>query len=457
MKSGSHRLQFGLNRRAFTFGRYCLCPDTRQLLRDGQLVTLNGKVFDLLIAFFESGGSVLTREDLYERLWGQRIVEEANLSQTVYLLRRTLDPTGDGRAFIETIPRVGYRFASPLRQTSAASSRPRLGMILTGAAFCGVTLTASALWYTSGYHTTISAVARDADELGEYHLALRTPDHLSYALGYFKEAEAAAPHDAFAYAAAASAYGLLAEFQPNVSARQRELVSLASASIAAALKRDARFSSALAVKGFIAYRFQGNRGAAARDLERALVFDPSDAQARLWHGILLMSDSNLPAATAEFQAAHRFAPTAEVYSRWLARAYAFERKPDQAIAEAQETLQIEPDDAPAMLTIAQAQEQRGNLESALNTLRTLVREDPYERPFVIPDAARLELRLGKADPSFILRRMDALAASGRVDPFETALLYLTIGRKAAAMRMLRLTSRWTLTIQRHDPRLLGQL
>lgn len=456
MNVRSPRLQSDLNPDKIAFGGHAVHLDRRQLFHDGRLVALNGKAFDLLVAFIESGGRVLTREELYERLWGEEIVEEANLSQTVYLLRRALDPRGDGRAYIETIPRIGYRFAKPLRKIRTMSPPSGRRLASVALALCAVVLTAGVLWSFAEHRAGISSTARDADELGAYHLALRTPDHIGYALAYFKEAEAAAPGDASAYAGAGAAYALLAEFQSDGSAPQRGLVALAIASTAAALLRHAEYSEALAVQGFIAYRFQDDRSAAARYLARALAVDPSDAEAHLWHGALLMREGRVIAAAEEFQTAHRLDPTSEVYSRWLARAYAFERKPDQAIAAARETLRIESDDAPAMLTIAQAQEQRGDLQSALRTLQTLVRLDPYERPFVIPDAARLEVRLRNVDPSLVAR-IAALASSRRADPFETALLYLTIGRKATAMRMLRLASRSSLAIQRYDPRLLALL
>jgi DNA-binding winged helix-turn-helix (wHTH) protein/Flp pilus assembly protein TadD len=450
------RLQADLNRGKISFGGYVLRLDRRALLADGEPVALNGKAFELLIAFAESGGRVLTREELYERLWGEHIVEDANLSQTVYLLRRALDPDGDGRSFIETIPRIGYRFTEPFREEPPASRRPPRFMY-TAATLGVMILTAVVLWPIFGPHATISRAARNADELGEYHLALRTPEHLAYALTYFKQAERLAPNDASAYAGAAAAYALLAEFRSDGSSRQRVLVSLAAASSSAALRHDERFSLALAVRGFIAYRFQDDRMAAERDLERALAADPGDAEAHLWNGVLLMREGQLAAATTQFETANRLAPTSEVYSRWLARAYAFERKPDQAIVEARETLRIEPDDAPAMLTIADAQEQRGDLESALNTLRTLVQVDPYEQRFVLPDTARLELLLRKGDASRLAQRVRRLAILARADPFETALLYLTLGRRAAAMRMLRLTDPSLLAIQRYDPRLLALL
>jgi DNA-binding winged helix-turn-helix (wHTH) protein/Tfp pilus assembly protein PilF len=451
------RLQSGLNSREIRFGEYVACPDRRQLLRNGKAVALNGKAFDLLVAFLESGGRVVRRDDLYERLWGEQVVEEANLSQTIYLLRRALDPVGDGRTFIETIPRIGYRFAIPLVEPTAFPARLRLGLIqvaVVGILVLTVGVLASAV---AAHRSEISPSARDADELGEYHLALRTPDHLWYALSYFEQARRAAPDDAFAYAGVASTYALLAEFQRNGSARQRSFVALAEANGAAALRHRADFSPAFAVRGFIAYRFKNDSASGAHDLKRALTLDPDDAQAHLWYGVLLLRNGNLSASTSELQAAHRLAPTSEVNSRWLARAYEFERKPDAAIAQAHEALALEPDDAPAMLVIAGAQEQRGELRSALRTLQTLLREDPYERPFVVPDQARLELRLGRANMAYRARQITKLAASGRIDPFETALLYLTLGKKSSAMDMLRLANRSSFAIQRYDPRLLAVL
>ena len=436
------------------FGRYAFRRETRQLLRNGEPVVLNGKAFDLLAIFLESRGRVLTREELYDQLWGDRVVEEANLSQTIYLLRRTLDPDGDGRTFIETIPRVGYRFVHPLR--AEVTPRPgRPGLVVAAIALCAVVLAVSP-WLAAERHSRISSAARDANELGEYHLALRTPDHLSYALAYFKAAERAAPSDALAYAQAAAAYALLAEFQADGSPHQQMLVAQAGASSADALARDADFSRALAVRGFIAYRFNNDRDAAARDLRRAVAADPSDAEAYLWQGVLFMTEGDVTAATGDFQTAHRLAPTSEVYMRWLARAYVFEEKPEQAIAAARETLRIEPDDAAAMLMMAQAQEQHGDLQAAINTLSELLRKDPYERPFVVPDVARLDVRLGNIR-ALHGYHVATLVPSGQADPFETALLYLTMGRKATGMQILRRADQSMLAVQRYDPRLLALL
>jgi DNA-binding winged helix-turn-helix (wHTH) protein/Tfp pilus assembly protein PilF len=436
------------------FDRFRIDSGRRQLLRDGEPVVLSGKAFDLLLIFVSSGGALLTREQLYERLWPTSIVEDANLSQTVYLLRRALDPTGDGRPFIETTARVGYRFVKETRAIIPGRERSGRWFSYVVAALC-IVLIGPGLWPLRQHHGTIPTAARNADALGQYHLDLRSPDHLAYALTYFKQEELRAPGDADGYAGAAAAYALLAEFQSEGSPRQRNLVSLAEASSRSALQRDAESSRAFAVSGFLAYRFAGSRVAAKRDLERAVAIDSNDAQAHHWLGVFFITQGKLNAGIAEIETAHRLQPTSEVYSRWLARGYLFARRPDQAIAEAQQTLDIEVDDAAASLAIAGAQEQRGDLDAALRTLLTLQRHNPSETRYVVPDAARLEAMLHVQKRSELARHIDRLAAAGQIDPFETGLFYLTIGRKQHASSMFRIARRspYAAQIHRYDPRL----
>ena len=436
------------------FDRYRVDLDRRRLLRDGEPVVLSGKAFDLLVIFVSSGGVMLTREHLYERLWPTTIVEDANLSQTVYLLRRALDPVGDGRAFIETTARVGYRFVKETRIVAPPVARSGRWFGYAAAAICLV-LVGGGMRPLREHPGAIPTAVRSAEALGQYHLDLRSPDHLAYALTYFKEAERGAPSDADGYAGAAAAYALLAEFQREGSGRQHRLVALAQASSRDALRADAESSRALAVAGFIAYRFTGNPVVANRDLERAVSIDANDAQAHHWLGVLRVTQGKLDAGIAEIETAHRLQPTSEVYTRWLARMYVFARRPDQAIVEAQQTLHIEEGDAPASLAIAGAQEQRGDLEAALRTLLALQRREPSEAPFVSPDAARLEATLQVAERPELTRRVDRLVADGQADPFEAALFYLTIGRKRQAASMFRIEQRSTYAtdIQRHDPRL----
>lgn len=440
------------------FDRYRVDARRRQLLRDGKPVVLSGKAFDLLSIFVSSDGAVLTRDELYLRLWPASIVEDGNLSQTVYLLRRALDPAGDGRGFIETMARVGYRFAKETRVVEPVLERSVRSLPYAIAALFAILIGAAFSPFHPHGGTTPTA-ARDANTLGQYHLDLRSPAHLGYALSYFEEEQRLTPADPAGFAGAAAAYALLAEFQTEGSPRQRALISLAKTGSESALRRDANSARAVAVAGFIAYRFAADRQVAERDFERALAIDANDAQAHHWLGILFITQGKLDAGIAEIQTAHRLQPTSEVYSRWLARAYVFTHQPDEAIAEARQTLRIAPADAPASLAIAAAQEQLGELGQALQTLLALQRLVPSETPYVAPDAARLEVKLHRANRENLIRRVDRLAVTGRIDPFEAALFYLTVGRKDRAATLLRIADRsnFAAGIQHNDPRLLALL
>jgi DNA-binding winged helix-turn-helix (wHTH) protein len=109
--------------RVFEFDRFR--ADTRQgiLLRDGEIVSLTPKAFDLLIVLIESGGRVVGKDELMRRVWPDTIVEEANLSHQVYKLREALGES-ESVAYIQTVPRRGYRFAVPITEHEPAGAVP---------------------------------------------------------------------------------------------------------------------------------------------------------------------------------------------------------------------------------------------------------------------------------------------------------------------------------------------
>jgi TolB-like protein/DNA-binding winged helix-turn-helix (wHTH) protein/Tfp pilus assembly protein PilF len=97
---------------AFTFGPYRLEAPARRLLRHGEPVTLTPKAFDVLLALVERRDRVVEKAELMQLVWPDSYVEEANLSQTIYVLRQILGDAADGRPYIDTVPRRGYRFAA---------------------------------------------------------------------------------------------------------------------------------------------------------------------------------------------------------------------------------------------------------------------------------------------------------------------------------------------------------
>ena len=95
----------------YEFGPFRIDSADRILLRNGEVVPLTPKQFDLLLVLVESRGHVVEKERLMEEVWPGTAVEEGNLTVNISTLRKALDEGADGAArYIQTLPRRGYRF-----------------------------------------------------------------------------------------------------------------------------------------------------------------------------------------------------------------------------------------------------------------------------------------------------------------------------------------------------------
>jgi len=99
-------------RRFYEFGPFRLDPNRHRLFLGDEVVALSPKAIQTLILLVENRGKLLERETLMDALWPHVIVEDANLTVAVSQLRKALNQNGDKGGFIETIPRVGYRFVA---------------------------------------------------------------------------------------------------------------------------------------------------------------------------------------------------------------------------------------------------------------------------------------------------------------------------------------------------------
>lgn len=102
------------------FGRFCVLPQARQLLIDGQSVELGSRAFDLLLVLIEEPGTLITKDEIIRRVWPNRVVEESNLKMQMSALRRILNAD---RHVIKTVHGRGYVFTS---KVTTASSEPDL-------------------------------------------------------------------------------------------------------------------------------------------------------------------------------------------------------------------------------------------------------------------------------------------------------------------------------------------
>ncbi|HKM90531.1 MAG TPA: winged helix-turn-helix domain-containing protein [Candidatus Acidoferrales bacterium] len=100
----------------YEFGPFRLKPSERLLLRADQAIPLPPKAFDTLLLLVQNSGHVLSKDELMKSLWPNTFVEENNLTQNISQLRRALGEASGSHEFIETVPRLGYRFVMPVEE-----------------------------------------------------------------------------------------------------------------------------------------------------------------------------------------------------------------------------------------------------------------------------------------------------------------------------------------------------
>ncbi len=100
----------------YEFGPFRMDLSQRLLLRDNQPVPLQPKAFDTLLTLVRNSEKVVLKEDLMKSVWPDAFVEESNLTQAIFVLRKALEEIPGERRYIVTVPGRGYRFAEKVRR-----------------------------------------------------------------------------------------------------------------------------------------------------------------------------------------------------------------------------------------------------------------------------------------------------------------------------------------------------
>jgi TolB-like protein/DNA-binding winged helix-turn-helix (wHTH) protein/Tfp pilus assembly protein PilF len=103
-------------KRFYLFGPFRLNPETRVLLRAGDVVPLPPKAVETLLVLLRSAGQPVEKEALIQAVWPDAFVEENNLAHHISVLRKTLGNGEGEKSYIETIPKRGYRFVGDVNE-----------------------------------------------------------------------------------------------------------------------------------------------------------------------------------------------------------------------------------------------------------------------------------------------------------------------------------------------------
>src|SRR5437879_4973557 len=100
----------------YEFSEFQISPERRLLVRNGVPVPLTPKGYDTLLFLVQNRGRVLEKEEFMGSLWPESFVEDGNLSQNIFVLRKILGDDQNGTSFIQTIPRRGYKFVASVKE-----------------------------------------------------------------------------------------------------------------------------------------------------------------------------------------------------------------------------------------------------------------------------------------------------------------------------------------------------
>ena len=307
----------------YAFGPFILDVRERRLTRDRQPVAVTGKALEVLQLLLEADGRLVERETFYARLWPEVTVEERNLTVHISTLRKMLGaaPSAD---CIETVARVGYRMAVPVRVV-AQSSLPASAPIAPH----GGRL-------PSDEARSLQLQARALLNQAERVPALR-------ALGLFERALALDPGDALAHAGLAATYLFLTSTTIRRPLPLDEAVRLARESAERALALDDRLGEAWAVLGHLKMAYEFDWRGAEVDLARAVALAPLSAEAAETHGWFLATVGRHAEAVAELGRARRLDPLRRETVEYLGLAWWMAGSVDRAVATLAEASALDPE------------------------------------------------------------------------------------------------------------------
>lgn len=109
-----------------TLGKYTLHFDPLELREGERLVELTGRQLRVLELLVRAQGKVVPKQVFFDRIWRGLSVEDGNLTQTIFLLRKALGYLADGEEYIRTVPRKGYCVAKKALLPGHADAEPQL-------------------------------------------------------------------------------------------------------------------------------------------------------------------------------------------------------------------------------------------------------------------------------------------------------------------------------------------
>ena len=108
---------------SYRFGVFELNERAHELRKQGHRIRLQDQPFQILRLLLQRAGDIVTRDELRQNLWPSSVYVDFDhgLNNAIARVRDALDDTAATPKFIETLPRLGYRFIYPVERVPVAA------------------------------------------------------------------------------------------------------------------------------------------------------------------------------------------------------------------------------------------------------------------------------------------------------------------------------------------------
>lgn len=400
-----------------------------EISRDGHITRLPQQPLRVLIELTDRAGEVVTREQLVKALWPQGVVDFDNgLNVAVRKLRVALEDVGDTPQYIETLPRVGYRFiGKPGAAVPPATIEPTPARSIRGIwfllAFAVVALVSGlGIFWSSGREARHVPSAR-AQELyveGMHHRSRRDVDATALALAKLEEAIKEDPEYAEAWAGYSRTLAGAVVRQLTTPA---EGLPKARAAAERALMLDPGVADAHVTLLHIHMDFDKDFAAATRDLEKARQLGLNTASfwhySAMWHA----QQGRVEEGLADMRRARALEPMTLLLSSNYALILFNARRYDEAIALLAPIIEANPGFDTGRSVLARALTATGRFDDALAQLQARKDVGAWQG-----DLGVLYAKMGRRENALReIARLDTLQSHGFGESYELATIRATLG------------------------------
>jgi DNA-binding winged helix-turn-helix (wHTH) protein/tetratricopeptide (TPR) repeat protein len=431
------------------FDGWAINPQSGEALRNGRSLRLPHQQLRMLIELHTHAGEIVTRERLVNVLWPKGVVDFDNgLNVAMRKLRVALQDVDEAPRYIETIPKVGYRFIGHRVSSTAKADPPKSqakSRVMLGIALAAVLIAAGAGWWVGRDDSTSAAdvsTSRSAQPRhvpavraqefyleGLRHRARRDINPNQLARTAFLSALREDPN----YPQAWAAYG---ETLSGAVIRQMIVpatgIEQARKAALRAIDLDPQIVEGHYLLAQIHVDHDKDFAAAKREFDKA--FALTDRSARLWHHFAMWHghQGNVEAALTALRKARELEPATLLFAGNYALVLYEARRYEEAIAYLAPVVEANPFFSQGHTVLARALMAIGNLQGALQHLQLRKEIGAFQS-----DDGVLYAKMGRRDDA--LREVARIAARGREGfgvAYELALIHVALGDLDSGCRYL---------------------